>query len=156
MAKQLTVKEVLEKAIQKEVEARLLYTSLSKKIKQSAAKDALRELAKEEQGHQNLLERYLRGELAGGSLGQEELVDYKIAECLDQPAISADMALKDVFLFAANREMASHDFYCGLAGIHPGGAVRMVLEDLAAQELKHKQRVEFLYTEVAFPQTAGG
>ncbi len=156
MVKQLTVKEVLEKAIGKEVEARLFYTSLSRKTKQAAAKDALKELAKEEHGHQNLLERYLRGELAGGSLSQGELVDYKIAECLDQPAMSADMALKDVFLVAANREMASHEFYRSLAGIHPGGAVRTVLEDLAAQELKHKQRVEFLYTEVAFPQTAGG
>jgi len=156
MVKQLTVKEVLEKAIGKEVEARLFYISLSRKTKQAAAKDALKELANEEQGHQNLLERYLRGELAGGSLSHEELVDYKIAECLDQPAMSADMALKDVFLVAANREMASHEFYRSLAGIHPGGAVRMVLEDLAAQELKHKQMVEFLYTEVAFPQTAGG
>lgn len=156
MVKQLTVKEVLEKAIQKEIEARLLYTSLSQKINQAAAKDALQELAREEQGHQTLLEQYLRGELAEGRLNQGELVDYKLAECLDQPAISADMALKDVFLFAANREMASHEFYRSLAGIHPGGAVRMVLEDLAAQELKHKQRVEFLYTEVAFPQTDGG
>ncbi len=156
MVKQLTVKEVLEKAIEKEVESQLLYTDLSRKTKQAAAKDALKGLAKEEQGHQTLLERYLRGELAGGSLSQEELVDYKIAECLDQPAISADMALKDVFLVAANREMASYDFYHGLAGIHHRGAVRTVLEELAAQELKHKQRVEFLYTEVAFPQTAGG
>jgi rubrerythrin len=31
-----------------------------------------------------------------------------------------------------------------------------LLEDLAAQELEHKQKVEFLFTEVAFPQTDGG
>ncbi len=156
MAKQLTVKEVLEKAIQKEVEARLLYTDLSQKIKQAAAKDALQEPAREEQCHQNLLGQYLQGELAEGTLRQGELVDYKIAECLDQPEMSPDMELKDIFLFAANREMASYEFYCSLAGIHPDGAVRRVLEELAAQELKHKQRVEFLYTEVAFPQTDGG
>jgi len=27
---------------------------------------------------------------------------------------------------------------------------------LASQELEHKQKAEFLYTEVAFPQTDGG
>ncbi len=34
--------------------------------------------------------------------------------------------------------------------------VKSLLERLASQELEHKQRVEFLYTEVAFPQTNGG
>ena len=34
--------------------------------------------------------------------------------------------------------------------------LKRLLERLASQELKHKQRVEFLYAEVAFPQTNGG
>ncbi len=34
--------------------------------------------------------------------------------------------------------------------------VKRLLERLASQELEHKQRVEFLYAEVAFPQTNGG
>ena len=66
------------------------------------------------------------------------------------------MKLQDVFLLAANREMASHTFYLSLAQIHPAGDAKRLLEELAAQELEHKQRVEFLYTEVAFPQTNGG
>jgi len=66
------------------------------------------------------------------------------------------MKLKDVFLLAANREKASHEFYLSLARIHSTGEVKRLIERLAAQELEHKQRVEFLYTEVAFPQTNGG
>ena len=66
------------------------------------------------------------------------------------------MKLKDAFLLAANREKASHELYLGLARIHPAGEVKRLLERLASQELKHKQRVEFLYAEVAFPQTNGG
>ncbi len=34
--------------------------------------------------------------------------------------------------------------------------VKRLLERLASQELEHKQRVEFLYAEVAFPQADGG
>ncbi len=156
MVTQLTLKEVLGKAIQKEVEARLLYVGLSQRVNNKAAEEAFQELAQQEQGHQTLLERYQRGELKGGALSSGQVVDYKIAEHLDQPEISPGMELKAVFLLAANREKASHEFYLGLAGVHPAGEVKRLLEKLAAQELKHKQRVEFLYTEVAFPQTDGG
>jgi len=156
MATQFTLNEILEKAIQKEIGSRLLYIDLSQKMKDQVAKDAFQELAQQEQGHQNLLEKYLRGELKGGTLSRGQVIDYKIAERLDQSEISLDMKLKDVFLLAANREKASHEFYLSLAQIHPAGEVKRLIERLAAQELEHKQRVEFLYTEVAFPQTNGG
>ena len=156
MAIQFTLDEILGKAIQKEIGSRLLYDDLSQKMKDQVAKDAFRELARQEQGHQNLLEQYQRGELKGGTLSRGQTIDYKIAEHLDQSEISPDMQLKDVFLLVANREMHSHELYLALAGIHPPGEAKRLLEELASQELEHKQRVEFLYTEVAFPQTDGG
>lgn len=156
MATQLTLKEVLKKAIQKEIESQHLYSDLSQQVTDETDKDAFQELVRQEQGHQQLLEQYLRGELKGGTLSRGQVIDYKIAERLDQPEISLDMKLKDVFLLAANREKASHEFYLSLAQIHPAGEVKRLIEELASQELKHKQRVEFLYTEVAFPQTNGG
>ena len=83
-------------------------------------------------------------------------MDYKIAEYLDQPPVSPAMELKDIFLLAANKEKASHEIYLRLAAIHPNGHVKHLLEELGAQELSHKVRVEDLYNEVAFPQTDGG
>ncbi len=156
MVTQLTLKEVLGKAIQKEIESRLLYIDLSQKMTNEYARDAFQELARQEQGHQNLLEQYQRGEINKGALSSEQAVDYRIAEHFYQPEITPDMKLPDVFLLAANREKASHEFYLALAQIHPRGEMKRLLKKLAAQELEHKQRVEFLYTEVAFPQTSGG
>jgi rubrerythrin len=156
MAAQFTLKEILERAIQKEIESQRLYSDLSQKMTNGAAKDALRQLSQQEQGHRNMLEQYQRGELKAGTLSQEQVIDYKIAEHFDQPEISSDMELKDVFLLAANREMHSHELYLALAGLHPPGDAKRLLEELASQELEHKQKVEFLYTEVAFPQTDGG
>ncbi len=156
MAAQLTLNEVLDKAIQQEIGSRLLYIDLGQKMENQAAKDAFQELAQQEKEHQNLLEQYQRSELTAGTLSMGQVIDYKIAEHLNQPEISPDMQLKDVFLLAANREMHSYEFYLALAGIHPPGEMKGLLEGLASQELEHKQRVEFLYTEVAFPQTAGG
>jgi len=156
MAIQFTLNEILRKAIQKEIGSLLLYKKLSQKMKNRGAKDALQELARQEQGHQNLLERYQRGELKAGMISRGQAIDYKIAEHLDQPEISPDVQIKDVFLLAANREMHSHELYLALAGIHSPGEAKRLFGKLASQELEHKQRVEFLYTEVAFPQTDGG
>lgn len=156
MAARLTVQNVLEKAIEKEIEAQHLYHNLSQKMTDTAAKDAFSQLSQEEKGHEELLRKYLRGEIGVGGLERDSVLDYKIAEYLDQPEITPDMALEDIFLLAANREKASHDFYSQLAAVHPPGGVKRLLEQLAAQELEHKRRVEFLYTEVAFPQTDGG
>jgi rubrerythrin len=152
----LTVERVLKKAIQKEIESQHLYRDLSQRTTDEAAKDALRQLTQEEQGHENLLRKYLRGELKEGALEKEQVLDYKIAEYFEQPEISPGMKLKDIFLLAANREKASHELYLSLAGVHPSGPVKRLLEQLASQELEHKQKVEFLYTETAFPQTDGG
>jgi rubrerythrin len=156
MKTRLTLKEVLRIAMSREIEAQNLYTDLSQKIDTEAAKDAFLLLAQQERGHQNLLEQYLRGELQDRVLGQVQVVDYKIVEHFEQSVISTDMKLQDVFLLAANREKISHEFYLGFASIHPNGPIKRLLEEIAAQELAHKQTVEFLYTEVAFPQTDGG
>lgn len=156
MAAQFTINEALEKAVEKEEASRLLYENLSQRMQNPIAKDAFQELAWEEQEHRNFLDKYRNGRLTAGALSKEEVIDYKIAEHFEQPDISPDTQLKDVFLMAANREMHSHDLYTALAGIHPQGEVKLLFEQLASQELKHKHRLEFLYTEVAFPQTDGG
>jgi rubrerythrin len=156
MASEFTLEKILERAIQKEIESQNLYSTLSRGVKDQYAKAALRDLAKYEKKHQLILERYRRGELKEGALSSDYVIDYRIAEHLEQPEISSNMNLKDVFLVAANREKASHELYLGLAEIHPQGEVRRMFEELAAQELEHKQKVEYLYTEVAFPQTDGG
>ena len=156
MVTRFSLNEILEKAIQKEIGSRVLYINLSQKMKDQVAKDTFQELARQEQGHQNLLEQYQRGELKAGTLSKEQIVDYKIAEHSDQPEISPHMQLKEVFLIAANREMHSHELYLALAGIHSPGKAKRLFEELASQELAHKRKVEFLYTEVSFPQTDGG
>jgi rubrerythrin len=80
MANQLTVQAILEKAIEKEIESQQLYRSLSQQMTNEVAKDAFVQLSWEEQGHENLLRKYLGGELGEGDLRKEQVLDYKIAE----------------------------------------------------------------------------
>lgn len=156
MTQYLTLEELLEKAIAKEMEAQSLYAELSQKVRDAATRDALLSLVQQEKGHQKLLEKYREGKLKSGALRKTEKLDYRIAEKLDSGEITPDMELKDVFLLAAEREKYAHEFYLELAGAHPEGEVKELMADLATQELGHKHRVEYLYTEVAFPQLDGG
>ncbi|OGO24787.1 MAG: hypothetical protein A2Z28_01480 [Chloroflexi bacterium RBG_16_51_9] len=156
MKNRLTIKEILEAAIAKEIGAQILYDNLGRRVTSQIAKETFRELVKQEKGHQTLLERYLQGGLKSGALLAEQVIDYKIAENFEPTEITPDMQLKDIFLRAANREKSAHESYLALSQAHPVGEVRTLLEGLASQELEHKHKLEFLYTEVAFPQTAGG
>jgi rubrerythrin len=156
MVSKFTLEKILERAIQKEIDSQTLYNTLSNRVRGQYARAALLDLAKYEKEHQLILERYRRGDLKEGAPSRDNVIDYRIAEHLEQPEISPNMKLEEVFLLAANREKASHELYLDLAEIHPQGEIRRMFERLAAQELEHKQKVEYLYTEVAFPQTDGG
>ena len=156
MVTRLTVKEVLNQAISKEVEAQKLYSDLQRMMTSQIAKETFGGLVNEEKGHEDLLRKYLSGAMKQGALKTEQVIDYKIVENFEPTEIFNNMPLKDIFLRAANREKGAHDGYMALAEAHPAGEVKKLLEDLARQELEHKHKLEFLFTEVAFPQTAGG
>ncbi|NQT68132.1 MAG: hypothetical protein HQ552_00970, partial [Desulfobacteraceae bacterium] len=81
---------------------------------------------------------------------------YRIAEHQKEPEIAKDMRREDVFLVASHREAQSHKFYAELAGMHPKGNTKEMLLKIANEELKHKEKMEYLYANTAFPQTAGG
>lgn len=115
MATQLTLKEVLQAAIEKEITAQQLYGDLERIITSETAKDTFRELVRQERGHQQLLERYLHGELKSGALRAEEAIDYRITENFEPTEIFPNMPLKDIFLRAANREKMAHESYLALA-----------------------------------------
>ncbi len=152
----LTIYFVMQRAIEKEIEAQEMYRDLSGMVTEKAAKDMFVTLRGVEKKHEDLLRQYQAGQLGEGSLKPDHVVDYHIAEHLETPEVTPDMALDEVLLLAANREKASYDLYMALAAEHEPGEVKTLFEDLAEQEIGHKQRVEEIYTEVAFPQTSGG
>jgi rubrerythrin len=152
----LTVYFVMQRAIEKEIEAQEMYRDLSGMVEEKVARDMFNTLRGVEKKHEELLRQYQAGQLGERSLKPNHVVDYHIAEYLESPEVTPDMTLDQVLLVAANREKASHDLYTALAAEHEPGEIRTLFEDLAEQELGHKQRVEDIYTEVAFPQTSGG
>jgi rubrerythrin len=147
---------IIEKAIANEEEANQFYLKLSEKVTDKMAKDTLLYLASEEKKHKEYLLRYRQESFIGNAAETDEVTNNKIAEFLQSPQVKYDMDSKDVYLLAAARELNSFNFYKGLAAIHPEGEIKQMLLQMANQEMKHKEKVEYLYANTAFVQTEGG
>jgi rubrerythrin len=147
---------IIEKAIANEEEAKQFYLKLAAVITDKMAKDTLLYLADEEKKHKEYLLRYRQENFVGNARKTDATTNSKLAECLESPAVGETMDSKDVYLVAAARELNSYNLYVGLAEIHPEGEIKNMLLKMAAQEMKHKEKVEYLYTNTAFVQTAGG
>ena len=147
---------ILEKAIANEEEARQFYLKLAQIVTDKIAKDTIGYLASEEKKHKEYLLRYREESFIGNAVNANDETNNKIAEFLKPPGIKADMESKDVYLLAAARELNSYNFYMGMASLHPDGEIKQMLLKMANEEMKHKEKVEYLYSNTAFVQTDGG
>ena len=151
-----SVSEVIETAIRREEEAYIFYMDIHAKVEEPAARETIAFIAEEEKKHKAFLVDYRDGRFGGQSLRMSDVVAYHVAENLEEPEIARGMKPEDVFLVAAHREKRSHQFYSELAAMHNEGNVRDILLRMANEELKHKEKMEYLYANTAFPQTDGG
>jgi len=147
---------IIDLAISKEEEAYDFYMELATMVDDRSAKDALQIVAGEEKKHKEFLVNYRDKGYGNSGLKMTSVVDYKIAEHLEAPEPKTGMESKDVFLIAAHRERSAHEFYIGLASLHPAGPTKDMLLAMAQEELKHKEKMEYYYANAAFPQTSGG
>jgi rubrerythrin len=125
-------------------------------VEDQSVKDTIEFIAGEEKKHKAFLVNYRDGNYGAGALRMADSVDYKIAEYLEEPEIEENMKNQDVYLIAAHRENRSHQFYTELADLHTEGDTKSMLLKMANEELKHKEKMEYLYSNTAFPQTSGG
>jgi rubrerythrin len=147
---------ILDLAIKKEEEAYAFYMDLFTMVEAKDAKDTLKFVAKEEEKHKEFLQSYRDSGQTAEGLKLSSVVDYGVAEHLEQPDPSARLESKDIFLIAAHREMHAYEFYKALADVHPDGRNKEILLKMANEELKHKEKVEYLYANTVFAQTEGG
>jgi len=153
---QNTLSSVLNMAIDKEKEAYDFYMNLYNLVEDKEAKSTLKYIAQEEAKHKEFLTTCQEGRFCSEVLKLETPVEYKIIEHIEKPDIKKNIKSAEVYLIAANRELNSYNFYKSLADSYPAGDVKELLAKMASEELKHKEKMEYLYSNTAFPQTAGG
>ena len=151
-----TVAEILDMAIRREEVAYDFYMDIYQQVDDANVKDTVEFIAGEEKKHKAFLVSYKKGQYGADSLRMADVVEYKLAEYLEEPEVSQTSSSEEIYLVAAHREGRSHQFYLELANMHQDSELKTMLQKMANEELKHKEKMEYLYANTAFPQTSGG
>jgi rubrerythrin len=145
----LELKELILQAIRQEELSHEFYLRLANLVTHQDTKETLEWLAKDELEHKDFLQSCLT---PTGCRLQGEAHDTHLAEILQAPAITPDLTPLDALKVAVKREEGSHRFYQRLADLQPPGEAKAFLEKMARMELAHKEKVEYLYANAAFPE----
>ena len=150
------VSDIIAIAIKREEEAYDFYLDIHGKVADPSLKQTLEFIAGEEKKHKAFLVSYRDGNLGTKALKMSDFIDYKVSDYLEEPDIDGESKPEDVYLVASHRELRSFHFYTELASLHADGEIKQMLLKMANEELKHKEKMEYLYANTAFPQTSGG
>ncbi len=156
MQQELSLSQIIHMAVLREQDAYFFYLDLIETVNDDTVKDTLNWIADEEKKHRKFLIDYQNGKFGNKALRLSTVVNYKIAEHVKEPDIDGAMDSADIFLVAAHRELKSYEFYTGLSELHSDIEIKELLIRIANEELKHKEKMEYLYTNTTFPQTSGG
>ncbi|MHB8069808.1 MAG: ferritin-like domain-containing protein [Desulfobaccales bacterium] len=143
------ITDIINSAISQENQSHEFYLRMANLVSQAETKETFQYLAQEELEHKAFLQSCFTPE--GCKLvGHPQNVH--LAEHLQAPEITPDMPPKEALVIAMKQEESAHRFYQTLAGLQPPGEIRSFLEKMAQMELSHKEKMEYLYDNTAFPE----
>jgi len=87
-----------------------------------------------------------------GSLHVEEAQDYKIADTLESPPLSASLKPINGITLAIRKELDAMQMYTQLSQVAGDPEEKKTFLELAKMERGHKARLEDIYTNMAFPE----
>ena len=140
--------KILRMAVNNEIEAHDFYEGAAAKTTNKALKSIFVELAGEEMKHKLLLESFLAD--GGKKLQFSETTDYRIAETVELPKLTAQMKFVDAIALAMKKEEEAMRMYRDFAAASSESAQKETFLQLATMEQGHKTRLEKLYTDTAF------
>jgi len=145
------INRLIDFAIQQEHEAFNFYKAASEKVTNPGVKQLFLELAEEENGHSDLLERYKKNKSLS-ALFKSPDIDYKISETQDMPPLSVNMKPADAIAVAMKKEQQAAELYCALADKVISPIEKKELENLASMEMGHKQKLENAFINIGYPE----
>ncbi|MCD6374772.1 MAG: ferritin family protein, partial [Caldisericaceae bacterium] len=107
--------EILEFAIDKEVEAKEFYEFWAQKVKNAAIKEVLLDFAAEEQNHKELLQKVKAGENL--QMPKTKIIDLKLGEYFVEVGARENMNYEESLRVAIQREIGAKELYTYLASI---------------------------------------
>lgn len=145
-----TFEEIMDLAIERETEAEAFYTQVAKKLAAPFMKELFTDLAAEETKHRKTLTNLKRRD----ALHQvfKKTPDYKIAETVEKPEVSDDMAPAQALTLAMKKEEEAMNYYGTLAEGCNDPDLRETLLELSKMEQGHKTRLEKAFVDIGYPE----
>ena len=144
-------REILDTAIEGEIEAHRFYQEVADKVDNSYLKDMFREFAREEQKHRRILEGFR--EKPTMAIHFAGAADYHVSETVEAtPALSMEMKPADAIALAMKKEEAAMKHYTRLAEACDDDDQKAVFHELAAMERGHKARMESAFVDIGYPE----
>jgi rubrerythrin len=137
-----TFEEIMNFAIEKEIEAATFYEEASKTETFSGAKETLESFAKEERKHQDMLEHFSKENIEHYTI--EKIPDLKRSDYLVDLEYEPGMAYPDLLRLAMKREEKAHNFYTDFSEGADTPDHKKLFQVLAQEEAKHKLKLETL------------
>ena len=135
--------EIVEFALQKEIEAVDFYTRASGVVKHSGTKALFLDFAKQEEGHKRLLENLSMEKLVHANI--EKIPNLKISDYLVDTDFRPDISYADILRIAMKREEHSIKLYNDLKPLNGDETLTKLFNFLIQEESKHKYALEKIY-----------
>ena len=145
----VSLKEILDVAIEFEQTARDFYADLIPKVGKNI-RYLVEELAEEEQEHYDLFSQMAQRDDLEQQLKTEvdrPANDHKFSDCVHLPDLGDAPDDQTVLQYALMREHAAMEQYHALAKSTPPGPIHDLFLFLANEETKHKNELEKIYYE---------
>jgi rubrerythrin len=142
-----SIRDILDYAIEQEVEANLLYSHWALYAQRPELKAVLERFAMDEFQHKLHLEGVRDGQI---ELSPEEVGTLDIAPTLKPVKPGPDMNLTELLAFAIQKESEAEQLYTRLAGLSRRDDVKKLFTLLALEEARHKLKLEVEYDLVTF------
>ncbi len=148
------VNEILETAKRIEESSYNFYTNAQKVVSLPYLRDQLKELAEMEIDHRKKIEDLMEkgAEVVAQGIVIKRVQDMKLSDYLMPSKIEPKANYQDILITAMKREDLTHQFYQNLLKGARSEDLRKVLEYLSIEELKHKNKLQFLYDDIVYEE----
>ena len=136
-------KEIIQFAIQREIESMDFYDRASKLVKHSGTRDLFLDFVKQEEGHKKKLEEVRTGKIVLGKI--EKIPNLKISDYMVEAELKPDISYGDILRIAMKREERSVRLYTDLNEKNRDKNLGNLFTFLIQEESKHKYHIERLY-----------
>lgn len=140
-----SIDEIIEYAIEKEIEAAEFYENISRQEPFSGAREIFEEFAAEERKHQGMLTDFSADKEKISAYSYKWIPDMKRSDYMVDLTYEPGMGYADIVRLAMKREEKALKLYNDLAKKTDDEACVQIFRLLAQEEAKHKRSLETMY-----------